>query len=137
EAYEFRSGIFKNNGEMNFEFIPLPVETQFSNINSFQIADFNGDGRKDILGAGNFFAVNIQFGRYDAGYGILLKNNGNAVFEYVPQFESGLAIMGQVAAIKPINFQNEHMLLVARNNDSLVFFAPYDKQKQLVSKKLQ
>src|SRR5690606_24598678 len=32
EAYEFRSGIFKNNGEMNFEFIPLPVETQFSNI---------------------------------------------------------------------------------------------------------
>lgn len=137
EAYEFRSGFFKNTGNLNFEFEPFPMQAQFSSINSIHISDFDQDGQKDILGAGNFFAVNVQMGRYDASYGMLLKNKGDARFNHVPQYKSGLTLTGQVTVIKNINFQNNNLLLVSRNNETLIFLAPYDKQKQLVSKKLQ
>ncbi len=137
EAYEFRSGMFINDGNMNFEFKPFPIEAQFSTINSIYIADFDNDGLNDIVAAGNFFAVNVQLGRYDAGYGALFRNRKNADFDYVPQQESGLAITGQVAAIDQVKFQNKSLIIVARNDDSLRFLAPYDKERQLVSKKLQ
>lgn len=133
-ANEFRSGVFVNDGEMNFTFEPFPVQAQFSPLNSFYVDDFDNDGKDDILAGGNFHAVNIQLGRYDANYGILLKNLADAKFEYVSQYDSGLKITGQVRDIKAIQYKNSTILIIARNNDTVKFLMVNDKNSPLVSK---
>ena len=114
-AHEFRSGIYVNEGNMNFNFEEFPVQAQFSPINTIYLLDFDHDGWVDILSAGNFYEVNIQRGRYDADYGTLLKNNSGE-FSWVPNFRSGLALEGQIRNIRKIRIKSEDYYLVARNN---------------------
>lgn len=118
-VHELRSGLFINQGNMDFEFQPFPVQAQFSPLHAFHIFDFNKDNKKDILAAGNFYEVNIQLGRYDADYGTLLKNTDQGEFEWVPNHEAGLKIEGQVREIEKIVFQGQPYLLVAKNNGAI------------------
>lgn len=135
-AYEFRSGIFVNDGEMNFTFEPFPLQAQFSTINSILLNDFDNDGAKDILAGGNFFALNIQMGRYDASYGLLLNNLGNTTFKYIPQYKSGLEITGQVRDIKTISYQGSKYYIVSRNNETIKFLKLANQTAPLISKSL-
>jgi hypothetical protein len=118
EATEFRSGIFYNEGG-SFKFEPLPVEAQFSPVYAIETMDFNQDGSPDLIGGGNFYDVNIQFGRYDASFGFLLENDGTGKFRTVSPTTSGLNLQGQVRDIQPLKIQNQMVWLVAKNNDSL------------------
>jgi len=127
-AHEFRSGIFINDGNMKFSFQPFPVEAQFSTINSFHLIDYNNDGLWDILAGGNFYEVNIQRGRYDASYGILLRNEGGNNFVNIPNRKSGLEIIGQVRDIKKINFKDQEIFLFSKNKSSIQFFQLFASQ---------
>lgn len=135
-AHELRSGIFVNDGEMNFTFEPFPLQAQISTINSILLDDFDNDGAKDILAGGNFFALNIQMGRYDASYGLLLKNLGDAAFQYVPQHKSGLEITGQISTINTLLFKNEKYFIISRNNETIKFLKLSDDKEPLISKNL-
>lgn len=115
-AYEFRSGIFLNEGDGSFSFQPLPPQAQFSPIQAFHLLDFDGDGWVDILSGGNFWEVNIQRGRYDADYGTLLQNKGKGQFAVVPPLKSGLLMEGQVRDLQPIKLQGQKSILVGKNN---------------------
>ena len=79
EAEEFRSGIFVND-KGDFHFNAFSNEAQIFPVRDFLIADYNHDGIKDILLAGNNYAVRAQSGRYDAGKGLLLLQNKEGIF---------------------------------------------------------
>src|SRR4030095_2261182 len=55
----FESGVLINEGDLKFRFVPFPDEGQFSTINDFAIADFEGDGVKDIFIVGNSYDPDV------------------------------------------------------------------------------
>lgn len=113
--YEMQSCIFRNEGNFQFKTIPLPIEVQFSTVNSILLQDFNGDKIEDLLIGGNFYDCNIQMGRYDASYGSLLVNDGKGNFKLVPNRETNLNLIGQIRAMRFLKFGNEKFILAARN----------------------
>ena len=120
-AYEARSGVFINEGKMNFRFEPFPTEAQFAPVNAIQVVDEEGDDMLDILTAGNFYEVTIERGRYDADYGTLLRNTGTGQFTAVPAPQSGIYLEGQVRDLEAIDYQGQTIIIVARNKDTLLF----------------
>ncbi|MFQ5640667.1 MAG: hypothetical protein ACE5IR_22025 [bacterium] len=79
--------------------------------------DFNADGAKDLLLAGNFFGVNPQLGHYDASYDTLLKGDGTGSFAFVPIRNSGLSLTGQVRDMVCFTFGNKQDVLIFVKND--------------------
>ncbi len=118
-AEELRSGVFLNQGNLQFEFRPFPTLAQVSPITSIYILDYDSDGMEDILVAGNEFNVSIQRGRYDANRGLLLRNAGEVNFEPVWNDRSGLNLTGQVREMKSIDYQGKRLILIAINNEKI------------------
>lgn len=88
------STVFLNrNGK--FQAVVLPPEAQFSPAFGICVADFDGDGNEDLFLAQNFFEVQPQAVRCDAGRGVLLRGDGHGQFESVPADVSGLMIYGE------------------------------------------
>jgi hypothetical protein len=48
--------------------------------------DIDNDGFPDILAGGNFYGVSTYQGRYDANYGLVLKNKGKKADNTGPVF---------------------------------------------------
>ena len=128
EAFELASSLLINDGHGRFSIQHLPIEVQFSSAYGFEIGDFTRDGIKDILVGGNFYNAKPEVGRYDASYGQLLKGDGNGGFEAVPSKESGIKIHGEVRDIIRIKSRTGDIILVSRNNDSIVAFTTNLKQ---------
>lgn len=118
------SGICTNDGNGNFTFHPLPVTVQEAPVFSFLTDDINGDGRKDIFSAGNFYGVLPYEGRYDANWGDVLLNTGNGKYRWLSPQKSGWLVRGEVRDIQKIKTSVGYLYAVARNNDSILFFAP-------------
>ncbi|MEW6156490.1 MAG: CRTAC1 family protein [Verrucomicrobiota bacterium] len=88
------SAVFVNSGG-RFQWKPLPAQAQFAPAFGVAVADFDGDGREDIFLAQNFFGVETDTSRQDAGTGLWLRGNGQGEFTPVPPAESGLKIYGE------------------------------------------
>ncbi len=114
-AEEFRSGVFINKGG-SFQFMPFIIEAQAFPVRDFLIDDFNHDGLPDLLLTGNNFAVRAQWGREDAGKGLLLTQNKDGSFSALPG--DGLESDKDVRKIARI----DDYILVANNNDKLQIF---------------
>jgi hypothetical protein len=88
------SSVFLNrNGK--FQPVVLPVEAQVSPAFGICVADFDGDGNEDLFLAQNFFGVQPQAVRCDAGRGLLLRGDGHGHFEAISAQSSGLTIYGE------------------------------------------
>jgi hypothetical protein len=120
---EFRSCLIENLGKGKFKVKPLPKAAQFSTINSILTGDFNQDGHTDLLVAGNFYPINIQMGRMDASYSLLLEGNGKGDVIAVPSFKSGFSAKGEVRALRQIVVGGRTYFLAVRNNDTVLTFA--------------
>jgi hypothetical protein len=119
EAHDFASAIAINNGNGTFTLRTMPAEAQFAPIYSSVAADFDGDGRMDLLLGGNFFGAPPLFGRYDASYGTLLHGVGDGHFVAVSMQTTGLHIDGQVRHMALVRGPNGvKRIAVARNNDT-------------------
>jgi len=125
EAHDFASSVALNNGNGTFRLEPLPVEAQFAPVYAAQAGDFDGDGRTDLLVAGNFYGVQPILGRYDAGYGVLLRGVGDGHFAAVDMEESGVMIEGQVRHMAVLRHAGgDRLIVIARNNDRLEVLRP-------------
>ncbi len=118
EATTLATTAFYGNKEGIFQTQPLPTEAQFSPIYAIVARDFNADGTKDLLLAGNFYGINPQLGRYDASYGTLLAGDKAGGFTSVPSLNSGFSITGQVRDMVSLRYRNnQEVIIIAKNDD--------------------
>jgi hypothetical protein len=120
EARDFATSIALNNGNGTFALRALPSEAQLSTVNAALAQDLDGDGRVDLLLAGNDFGVPPVLGRYDASYGLVLRGMGGGHFQPLDLETTGLVLDGQVRQIRIVRRTNDGPLIVfARNDDNL------------------
>jgi hypothetical protein len=119
KAFMFSSAIFVNNNG-KFAIQPLPVEAQLSVTNAFVVRDMNGDGKKDILVAGNKFDTEVETTPADASVGMYLENRGGLKFKAIAPAKSGFFVPYNVKDLCIIG----NTILVASNNDKLRSFQP-------------
>jgi len=114
--YTLATTYFENNGKNSFSVKDIPNLVQTSSIHTMLIEDFDNNGFKDILLAGNRYDVNTQLGRLDASHGqLLLNSNGNFQLDNANSF----SIDGPARAIKKISKKNKEYYIIGMNNDSL------------------
>lgn len=116
-ATQQQSGIFVNHGAAGWQFVPLAWQAQVSPVTAILPMDFTGDGKLDLLLAGNFYDVLPEVVRYDALYGLLLKGDGKGNFIPVEATESGMNMKGQVRHLRGIQQKNGDLLVIAAKND--------------------
>ncbi len=119
------SSCFINDGKGNFKRMDLPAQLQFAPIFTFVPFSFNKSN--SYLAAGNFYGVIPYEGRYDAlqpSFFSYNKNNPSL------QYNSQLAdITGEARDAKWINYAGgSKVLIIARNNQSLIFLKPSNQQ---------
>ncbi|RYY61157.1 MAG: RNA-binding protein [Chitinophagaceae bacterium] len=109
--------LVNTNGK--FEQKALPLEAQFSLVNSILYNDYDGDGKKDLLLAGNFYPFRVQQGRCDASVGTLLKGDGKGNFRTVGRNITGLDLAGDVRDMVEIKSRQGNQVIVSKNNDAV------------------
>jgi hypothetical protein len=114
-ATELRTVLFINSGS-RFEKRSLPVQAQFAPVHAIGILDYNNDGNKDMILAGNQNAMCVRLGVMDANYGQLYEGDGKGNFRYVPQTESGFIIVGDVRSLKTLPVKGKLHLFIGINN---------------------
>jgi len=121
KAENLGSACFMNDGKGNFTKTDLPEELQLSPIFSF--ASFPYRDPRIFFAAGNFYGVLPFEGRYDAMDPTLFEyNKKSGQFKFISEFP---AIGGECRDAKWINCRDGNKVLVlARNNDHLVFLKP-------------
>jgi hypothetical protein len=97
EADTFDSMVFLNRGG-RFEAVPLPIEAQLAPAFGLSVADFDGDGQEDLFLAQNFFGVDAETSRQDAGTGLVLLGDGRGRFRSLPPREAGFSLPGEQRA---------------------------------------
>lgn len=117
EVTEFKSGIFINNGDNNYAFEPFPTEIQRSPINSILFNDFDNDGIKDLLLAGNNYQAEVETTRADGGIGSFLKGNEQGGFNYISHLKSGFFVDKDVRNMIEVKGKNSSSIIVVNNND--------------------
>ncbi len=121
EAATMASVALINDGKGKFTVNQLPAEFQWQPLFSFYADDFNHDGNKDVAGGGNFYGVIPFEGRYDAMSFAVGWGNGKGIFTTPVTYPDELLIHGEIKDIQPIHIANQSCLIIARNNDKLVF----------------
>jgi hypothetical protein len=123
KAYEFRTCMFINKGDGKFDRQPLPAEAQLSPVYAILVDDFDKDGWKDILLAGNLFGLKPELGRYDANYGFFYKGLPHDKLVYKAPANSGFFYKGEARDLISIkNAAHKELIFLTRNNDSLLIF---------------
>jgi hypothetical protein len=107
-----------------FEVRPLPGEAQWSPAFGICTADFDGDGRQDLVLAQNFFDVESETSRYDAGRGLLLKGDGQGGFTPVSGAHSGIVVYGEQRGLAAADFDGDGRvdLALAQNSAATRLF---------------
>jgi len=121
-AYTFATSLALNNADGSFKLIPLPAEAQRAPVEGILAADFDHDGKLDLLLAGNFDGVKPEIGRMNASYGLLLRGDGKGGFTPVPTTKSGFFVPGQARDIERVRSKQGDLYVVTRNNDRALVF---------------
>ncbi len=116
KAENMQSIYLENQGSKGFALHKLPLEAQYTPVYGIAAADVNHDGKKDLVLAGNNSWTRIKFGRYNANHGMLLLGDGKGNFTYVPQWQSGLNIRGDVRNLQIIKSKKLQSIIVGIND---------------------
>lgn len=124
-AHTLKSIYLENKEDRNFRIRSLPKKSQFSPIQSIISRDFNNDEKEDILIGENFFGSDNKQGRYDAGYGLLLRGDGTGHFEAESIADSGFIVRGEARDIHVIRGEGfDPIVIIARNDAPLQLYKP-------------
>jgi hypothetical protein len=123
-AYTFATTLARNNGDGTFTMIPLPLQAQISPVYGILATDVDGDGKNDLLMAGNFEGVKPEIGTMTAGFGVYLRGDGKGHFTPVRELESGFLVPGQARDIARVRTRSGDIYVVSRNNDRPLIFRP-------------
>jgi hypothetical protein len=118
KVQELKTTLFVNN-QGKFTANSLPIAAQNSWISGIVVQDFNKDGKKDLLLAGNFYPWKIQLGKSDANKGLILIGNGKGTFTTLPNSQSKLLLEGDIRGIYPIKVGASSVFVLPRNADRL------------------
>ncbi len=122
QAHTFATTLVRNNGDGSFTLVPLPLEAQLAPVYGILAQDVDGDGKPDLLLAGNFDGVQPEIGRMSASYGLALRGDGMGRFTPLPAAQSGFAVPGQARDIRRVRTRGGDLYVVARNNDRPLIF---------------
>jgi hypothetical protein len=112
EVTELRTGYLKNEGD-GFRFLAFPEDLQVAPVMDFLSYDFDGDGKEEVLAAGNYFGVTPYQGRFDSFPGALIKSEN----EIILGNQTGLDLMNRsVRHLSVVPFENKPYLLVVYND---------------------
>lgn len=113
--YTLKSSFIENIGDGTFQIKALPYQLQNSAIQDFEFEDFNNDGIKEVLIAGNLFPFQVNLGKMDASFGNFIKFKENA-FQVMK--DKQLWLQGDIRDLNIMNFRSgKRRLLVTRDND--------------------
>ena len=117
------SMLFLNRGD-HFEMRPLPPEAQLAPAFGVVAADFDGDGAEDVFLSQNFFNVEPQTSRCDAGRGLLLQGDGKGGLRPMPGQESGIAVYGEQRGAAAADYDGDGRvdLVVTQNGTATRLF---------------
>jgi len=126
-ATTFASTYFENK-DGDFVSKPLPIEAQFSSINSILSEDFNGDGYLDLLVSGNNYVSEVETPRNDAGFGQLLINDPKGFFVPVSAQDSGVLVEGDMRNSAKIEIDEKtKTYMFVKNNGSIQMISRKEK----------
>jgi hypothetical protein len=106
QATTLDSMVFLNRGE-HFLARPLPIEAQFAPAFAVAVADADGDGHEDLFLSQNFFGVDPETSRYDAGRGLWLRGDGQGGFTPLPGQQSGVMAYGEQRGAAVADFDQD------------------------------
>lgn len=130
KAHLFSSVILVND-DGKFSIKRLPTDAQLSAVMDIVVNDFDNDGVKDILLAGNKFDVEVETTPADASPGIFMKGLGGFDFKCLKPTESGFFVPYNVKDIHAMKVNNKWVVLIGINNDKMRIFSTYTKQTSL------
>ncbi len=116
------SSVIMINDNGKFTIRKLPVDAQLSTANDIIVEDFDGDGKKDILLAGNKFDVEVETTPADASPGLFLKGMGDFTFNCMKSTESGFFVPYNVKDLQVLHGKGKTSVVVSVNNDMLRVF---------------
>ncbi len=109
-------------GNQGTTLTPLPPESQFSVLKDIAGVDITGDGVMEYITVGNRLLTEVNTPRVDACVGGVLKVTAEGEFQQVPLTSSGFLASGDTRKVAVLNTARKPLILVARNDDSLLFF---------------
>ena len=96
----------------------LPAQVQYSYANAFLFDDFDGDGKNEMITAGNFYGFKPQTGRFDASVGSVMEYTEGSLV--IKQGATPLWLTGDVRDMTVMKFNNgDKRLIVSRNNNEV------------------
>ncbi len=103
KANYLQTAYFESNASGKYQLKALPLQAQYMPVYTITPLDYDHDGYEDLLLCGNMNKARLRPGKYDAGYGVLLKNDGKGGFIYIDQQRSGFYLKGDVRSVLPVN----------------------------------
>ena len=114
---QLKTVVLRNEGNLSFTSIDLPIEAQLSPMYAIATSDFNNDGHKDIIMGGNQYSVVPEMGIYDGSHGLYLQNDGELNFKYNNDGD-GFRVDGEIRDF----IIQDGLLSVVVSRDSLITF---------------
>ncbi|AUD02415.1 VCBS repeat-containing protein [Spirosoma pollinicola] len=116
------ASVYLENKNGKFVVHELPMMAQVSKLFALHAIDIDHDGDLDILGGGNFYGVSTYQGRYDASYGLVLRNDGKGNFTALSPVDVGFLLNGEIRDIRPVHTGQGVLIVVARNDAGMQVF---------------
>ncbi len=121
----FASAYWINQGlDQPWTMRALPIEAQMAPAFGLAISDFDGDGHQDLVLAQNDFHFQYEYGRQDAGSGLVLQGDGKGNFKPLNPAQSGVLLRGAQRAVATADYNRDGRvdLLVTQNSGPAKLF---------------
>ncbi|GAB3651655.1 VCBS repeat-containing protein [Echinicola sediminis] len=129
EATHLENMLLLSDGKGGFSQKELPLEAQFSSVFGAAEVDFTNGSYPDLLLAGNFYPNRVEWGKYDASKGTVLKNDGEGNFSVQPTSIRDLDISGDIRDMVKIPLEEGYLIIVAKNDATVEVLKGSDRKK--------